>query len=70
MASYNKGLRGAPDHMIYDFENMRFQPQTSWNEYGVGASQDIGVIAESSPAWWMAEWKSPVESNLMLLSGC
>jgi acetyl esterase/lipase len=68
--AYNKGLRGAADHMVYDFEKEAFRQMSHWHEYGVAAGANLGVVEESSPAWWMAEWDEPVLCNLMTLSGC
>jgi len=69
LESYKKGLRGAPDHMIYDLQRRRFVKTSQWHEYGVGFQQDLGVVPEDRPAWWMAEWRSPVKANLIVLSG-
>ena len=68
-ASYKKGLRGEPDHMIYDNQRGRFVKKSQYHEYGVGFGEDLGVLAESKPAWWMAEWDKPVKANLISLSG-
>lgn len=70
METYDKGLRGKPEHVIYDFEAGAFQRLSSWHEYGINAGQSLGVVPESSPAWWMAEWTAPVECNVIVLSGC
>jgi len=69
LESYRKGLRGAANHMIYDLQRKRFVQDSQWHEYGVGAHEILGVIKEAKPAWWMAEWKTPVETNLIVLSG-
>lgn len=69
LESYGKGLRGAPDHMVYDLQRKRFLRRSQWHEYGVGFGQKLGVVAEDKPAWWMAEWAKPVEANVIILSG-
>jgi len=69
LESYGKGLRGAPDHMVYDFQRRRFLRPSRWHEYGVGFGQKIGVVREQEPAWWMARWPGPVKANLIVLSG-
>jgi len=69
LESYGKGLRGAPDHVVYDFQRRRFLRRSQWREYGVGFGQKIGVVPEEKPAWWMAEWSKPVLVNLITLSG-
>jgi inosine-uridine nucleoside N-ribohydrolase/chitodextrinase len=69
LESFQKGLRGAPDHMIYDTEGKDFRENSQWHEYGVGFQQDLGVIAEDRPAWWMARWPKPVQANMIVLSG-
>ncbi|UCG59909.1 MAG: PKD domain-containing protein [Phycisphaerales bacterium] len=69
LESYKKGLRGGPDHMIYDLQRADFVKSSQWHEYGVGFGQDLGVVAEHKPVWWMAEWPRPVEANLIVLSG-
>ncbi len=69
LESYDKGLRGAADHMIYDLQRRRFVKRSQWAEYGVGFGEDLGVVAEGEPAWWMAEWPEPVDANLIVLSG-
>jgi inosine-uridine nucleoside N-ribohydrolase len=70
LRSYKQGVRGAPEDMVYDTQQSRFAKSSAWHEYGVGYGHDIGVVPESKPAWWMAEWKSPVEANCITLSGC
>jgi hypothetical protein len=69
LKSYQKGLRGAPDHMIYDLQRHRFVKASRWHEYGVGFGQDLGVVPENRPAWWMARWPQPIQANLIVLSG-
>ena len=69
LESYNKGLRGAADHMIYDIQKKDFVKASPWHEYGVGFEQDLGVVSESTPAYWMAQWPEPVTANLIVLSG-
>lgn len=69
LESYNKGLRGAFDHMIYDLQRGDFVKPSQWHEYGVGFGQDLGVVTEHKPAWWMAQWPKPIEANLIVLSG-
>jgi inosine-uridine nucleoside N-ribohydrolase len=70
LRSYKQGVRGAPEDMVYDTQQSRFAKSSEWHEYGVGYGHDIGVVPESKPAWWMAEWKSPVAANCITLSGC
>ena len=67
--SFNKGLRGQVRDMIFDHHIGAFVNPSQWHEYGVGFNQDLGVVPEDKPAWWMAEWPQPVEANLILLSG-
>ncbi|MGD8499433.1 MAG: PKD domain-containing protein, partial [Phycisphaerales bacterium] len=69
LQSYSKGLRGAPDHVIYDLRQRRFVKSSQWHEYGVGFGQDLGAIREGRAAWWMAQWPQPIEANLIVLSG-
>ena len=69
LKSYQKGLRGAADHIIYDLQHRRFVKSSEWHEYGVGFGQDLGVVPENRPAWWMAQWPQPIEANLIVLSG-
>lgn len=69
LASYDKGLRGQPDHMIYDLQRRNFAQTSQFHEYGVGFGQNLGVVPEDRPAWWMAEWPQAVEANLIVLSG-
>ncbi|HYG35703.1 MAG TPA: hypothetical protein VEC99_13010, partial [Clostridia bacterium] len=67
--SYQKGLRGAPDHLIYDVPRGRFAKESEWHEYGVGYNADLGVVSEDKPAYWLAQWSQPVEANFIALSG-
>lgn len=69
LESYNKGLRGRPNEMIFDTAKGRFLRDSQHHEYGVGFGQDLAVVTEAQPAWWMAEWEKPVEANLIILSG-
>jgi len=69
LEAYEKGLRGAADHMIYDLQRARFVKPSQWHEYGVGFAQDLGVVSEQRPAFWMAQWTTPVTANLIMLSG-
>ena len=67
--SLDQGLRGAPDHMIFDLQEGVFARASQWHEYGVGFGADLGVVDEDRPVWWMAEWPQPVQVNLIALSG-
>ena len=69
LESFEKGLRGAVDHMVYDNQTGRFMKESQWHEYGVGFGEDLGIVAEDKGAWWMARWKEPVRANLIVLSG-
>ena len=69
LASYRKGLRGEPDHVIYDVARRAFVKPSAWHEYGVDFAADLGVVPESKPAYWMAEWAQPVRANFMVFSG-
>jgi PKD repeat protein len=67
--SFGKGLRGAADHMIFNLQTRAFAKASQWHEYGVGFGEDLGVVGEGRPVWWMAEWPRPVQINLIALSG-
>jgi hypothetical protein len=69
LESFDKGIRGAADQMIFDMRRGEFLKPSQYNEYGVGFGQDLGVVPEDQPAWWMAEWEEPVQANLIMLSG-
>jgi len=67
--SFAKGLRGTINQIIYDLENEKFVAPSLHHEYGVGFMQNLGVVPEAKPIWWMAEWHEPVEINTLVLSG-
>ncbi|MFW6161576.1 MAG: PKD domain-containing protein, partial [Planctomycetota bacterium] len=69
LEGYKLGLRGRPDHMVYDIQRGRFLKDSQWHEYGVGFGKSLGVVPEDEPAWWMAQWPKPVAANLIVLSG-
>jgi chitodextrinase len=69
LESYDKGQRGAADHVVYDIQRKEFVRASGWHEYGVGFQQDLGVVPEEAPALWMAQWSKPVAANLIVLSG-
>jgi hypothetical protein len=69
LESFNKGLRGAADHMVYNPQQGGFVQPSQWHEYGVVYGQDLGVVPQERPAWWMAEWSKPVEANWISLTG-
>jgi len=69
LESFNKGLRGEPHHMVYDLQNRRFVKESQWHEYGVGFAQNLGVVPESRPAFWIARWEKPVRANLIVFTG-
>lgn len=69
LESYDKGLRGRPDHVIFDPQTAKFAKSSPHHEYGVGFQNDLGVVREDSPAYWLAEWPKPVQTNLIILSG-
>ena len=69
LESYKKGLRGRPDHMIFDVQRAKFDKSSPHHEYGVGFQKDLGVVPEDAPAYWQAEWPKPVQANLIVLSG-
>lgn len=64
-----KGVRGGPRQMIYDTRKRGFVVPTQWHETGVGYNKNIGVVKESDPVFWEAEWKEPVQVNFMSFSG-
>jgi hypothetical protein len=67
--SFEKGLRGAVDHIVYDNQTVKFMKESQWHEYGVGFGEDLGIVAEDKAAWWMARWDESVKANLIVLSG-
>jgi inosine-uridine nucleoside N-ribohydrolase len=69
LESLGKGLRGATDQILYDPQRVDFARASQWHEYGVGFGQDLGVVPQQQPAWWMAEWTQPVEANWISLTG-
>ncbi len=69
LESFDKGLRGAADHIIYDNQTWRFVKESQWHEYGVGFGEDLGIVAEDKGAWWMARWKELIKANLIVFSG-
>lgn len=69
LESYQKGLRGAADHLVYDTARGRFVKESQWHEYGVGFGAELGVVPEDKPAFWLAEWSQPVTANFIALSG-
>jgi len=69
LESYKKGLRGRADHVVYDLQRRCFVKRSQWHEYGVGFGQDLGVVGENKPAFWLAEWPKSVRANLIVLSG-
>mgnify|MGYP003643957460 CR=1 FL=1 len=68
--SYDKGVRGKPDHVVYNVEEGAFQRLSSWHEYGIDAGSDLGIVSEDQPVWWRSEWETPVTCNLISLRGC
>ena len=69
LESFNKGLRGRPDHVVFDLRLGRFVRNSPHHEYGVGYRKDLGVVSEAKPAFWQAEWARAVKANLIVLSG-
>ena len=69
MATFDKGVRGAPGHVVFDLQRCRFAQPSQWMEYGVGLNETVGVVPEARAAWWMAEWPDPVTAHLIRLSG-
>lgn len=68
--SFDHGVRGKLEHMIYDTQKDEFVEKSEWHEYGVGYGQDLGVVPEEKAAWWQAEWEQPVQGNTIVISGC
>ena len=66
---YQKGVRGEADHLVYDVQKKEFLKTSRWHEYGVGYQEDLGVVPEEQPAWWLAEWPRGVRANMIVLSG-
>lgn len=69
LESFGKGLRGAADQVVYDPQRAEFVQPSQWHEYGVGYGQDVGVMPEGQPAWWLAQWPEPVAVNWISLTG-
>ncbi len=69
LESFDKGLRGAPQELVYDPQQADFVRPSQWHEYGVGYGQDLGVVPQQRPTWWMAEWAEPVQANWISLTG-
>ncbi len=68
-ASFRKGVRGTPRDLVYDPGTGKFARPSEYHEYGVGFGQNLGVVPEKKPFWWMAEWPKPVRANFIALSG-
>jgi hypothetical protein len=51
LPSFDKGLRGAPDQVIFDLDHQRFLKPSDWHEYGVGHKSDLGVVPEAKAAY-------------------
>lgn len=45
LESFNKGLRGAPQELVYDPQQADFVQSSQWHEYGIGYGQDLGVVS-------------------------
>ena len=69
LMSQKLGRRGEVDHVIFDIREGRFVKRSQWHEWGVGFGKDLGVVPESKPAWWLAEWSRPVTARMIVLSG-
>lgn len=69
LESFDKGLRGAPQELVYDPQQADFVQSSQWHEYGVGYGQDLGVVPQQRSAWWLAEWPEAIEVNWISLSG-
>ncbi|MDI9602479.1 MAG: PKD domain-containing protein [Acidobacteriota bacterium] len=67
--AYTDEVRGESRDMVWDPVKDSFVRDSQWHEYGVAFGADLGVVAEATPAWWMAEWDDPVEVNWVCLSG-
>jgi len=69
LESFDKGLRGQTDDLVFNLRRGCFLKPSPWHEYGVGFGRTLGVVPEARPAFWMAEWDKPVTANLIVLSG-
>jgi chitodextrinase len=69
LESFEKGLRGKADHVVFDVQRGSFVQASEHHEYGVGFQQKLGIIPEARAAYWMAEWPKAVEANVVSLSG-
>lgn len=69
LESFEKGLRGAPNHVVYDPEKSAFMVPSRYHEYGVGYGENLGIVTEKQPAYWMAQWNRPIEANFIQLTG-
>lgn len=67
--TFQKGVRGTPNTIIFDPVKNAFAAPSEWHEYGVGFGQDLGIVPEDKAAYWMAQWPQPIEANLIALSG-
>jgi len=69
LESFGKGVLGEPEYLIYDVVNQRFRQPSQRPVYEVSPGQDLGVVPEDKPAFWMAEWPAPVSANFIVLRG-
>ena len=64
LATFDRGTRGEPNHLVYDTAMDEFVTSSKWHEYGIGFDQDLGVVSEENAAWWQATWQKPVQAKL------
>ncbi len=69
LAGYKLGLRGRAEDLVFSLREGAFVKGSQWHEYGVGFGKDLGVVPESRPAYWQAEWREAVTARMIVLSG-
>lgn len=72
----NTNVNGTPEQIVWDLHTANFckvtqtKNQYNWQGYFVNVvNTPHGVVSEEEAAWWMAEWPTHIDANLITLAG-
>lgn len=67
--SVEEGGRGQPIEILYNPLEEAYHIPSTWNEYGVGFEEDLGIVDEDDAFYWQVEWDAPKNFNYLTFGG-
>ncbi len=67
--SVTQGGRGMPIEILYNPIEEAYHIPGTWNEYGVGFEEELGIVDEDDAFYWQVDWRNPKNINYLTFGG-